>query len=159
MFNCRPVFPRPIYCPLIVRSQNNIVNPVITNQFGFFNNTNPGAIETESIIPVTLVVGRGTNITQSTTTAGAVTLLPGTYEVSYMANGELSAGGTLSVELELNGVDVPGSALTDSGTAGDEVTVGQTMIINVPATSTLELINNSAETVTFTNASITINRL
>ena len=159
MFCCRPVNPRPIYCPLVVQSQNNIVNPVITNQFGFFNNTTPGTIEDETIIPLTLVNGRGTNITQSTTTTGAVTLLPGTYEVSYTANGTTPTGESVSVALQLNGVEVSGSVVTESGTAGTNVTIGQTMILNVPTTSTLSLVNTSGETTEFLLASMTINRL
>ena len=159
MFCCRPVNPRPIYCPLLVQSQNNIVNPVVTNQFGYFNNPSPETIENNTIIPLSLVTGRGTNITQSTTTTGAITLLPGTYQVSYMANGVTPTGENVTITLELNGVEVAGSAVTASGAAGTSVVLGQTIIVNVPGTSTLELVNTSGETTEFFSASMTINRL
>lgn len=158
--NCFFNHPRPIFCPrLNVQCENQIVNPVILSDFGYFYNTAPGEIATEAIIPLTLVLSRGTSITASTTTPGAITLLPGTYEITYTVAGEITEGGTLSVELELNGVDVVGSVLTETGTAGNEVNLSNTLLLNVTSVSTLELVNNTAETADFTFASVAITRL
>lgn len=154
--------PCPILCPsnLACRGGNNIVNPVLpTNQYGFFNNTAPGSIATETIIPVTLNVGTGTAITASTTTSGAVTLLAGTYEISYFAEGTIPSGGTISIKLSLNGTDVAGSTLTDTATAGNVINLTQTIIITVTQTSTLQLVNATSETTTYSNASMSIKRL
>lgn len=158
MFCCIPNQPRPIFCPLIVRSENNIVNPTLTNEFGFFYNTALGEIGTGTLIPLTFVNGRGTTISQSTT-AGAITLLPGTYQISYTANAVTPAGENVTIDLELNGTEVSGSAVTASGTAGTSVVLGQTIVLTTQTTSTLELVNISGETTEFFSASVTINRL
>lgn len=160
MPNCFFNHPRPIFCPALrVDCENQIVNPVILGDYGYFYNTAPGEIETEEQIPLTLVVSRGTSITASTTTPGAINLLPGTYEITYTVGGIITEGGTLSVELELNGVDVVGSALTETGTTGNEVNLSNTLLLNVSSISTLQLINNTAETATFTFAGVAITRL
>lgn len=158
---CISNHPCPILCPtnLACRGGNNIINPILpTNQYGFFNNTSPGSIATNAIIPLTLNVGSGTAITASTTT-GAVTLLAGTYEVSYFAEGTIPSDGTILTKLTLNGTDVAGSTLTDTATAGNVVNLAQTMIITVPQTSTLQLVNATSETTTYSNASMSIKRL
>lgn len=154
--------PCPILCPsnLACIGGNNIINPILpTNQYGFFNNTAPGGIATNAIIPVTLSVGIGTAITASTTTSGAVTLLAGTYEISYFVEGTIPSGGTISAKLSLNGTDVPGSTLTNTATAGNVVNLGKTIIITVNQTSTLQLVNTTSETTTYSNASMSIKRL
>lgn len=160
-FNCC-VFnhPCPIWCPFVNLScTNDVINPILQNDFGFFNNLAVGAISTQSIIPVGLVVNRGPSITQSNTTAGAVNLLAGTYEISYLANGTVPAGGSMSIKLRLNGFDVSGSTLTTTQTAGNVASLTQTMILTVPQTSTLALVNNSANTTTYSYASMSIKRL
>lgn len=158
--NCFFNHPRPIFCPALrVNCENQIVNPVVLSDYGYFYNTAPGEIETETTIPLALVLSRGTSISASTTTAGAINLLPGTYEITYTVGGEIAAGGTLSAELELNGIDVVGSVLTETGTAGNEVNLSNTLLLNVTAVSTLELVNNTAETATFTFAGVSITRL
>ncbi len=153
--------PCPILCPsnLGCIGGNNIINPILpTNQYGFFNNTAPGSIATNAIIPVTLSVGAGSDITTSPTT-GAVRLLAGTYEISYFAEGTIPSGGTISAKLSLNGTDVPGSTLTNTATAGNVVNLGKTIIITVNQTSTLQLVNATSETTTYSNASMSIKRL
>lgn len=160
MLNCFCNHPRRICCPsLNVRCENQVVNPVLLSDYGFFYNTVVGEIADDAIIPLTFVLGRGTSITSSSTTAGAITLLPGTYEVSYFASGTIPEGGTLGIGLELNGTDVVGSTISETGTAGDTRTLTQTMLINVPSVSTLELVNKSGAEATFSYASVAITRL
>ncbi|MGN1201502.1 MAG: hypothetical protein ACI4R8_04540 [Candidatus Caccovivens sp.] len=152
--------PCPILCPFTLDcNSNQVVNPIIDTQFGFFNNTITNTVATQSTIPVSLVQSSGTSITQSQTVSGAVNLLAGTYEVSYFANGTVPANGNFSIKLELDGVTVSGSVLNANQTAGDVASLTQTMIITVPQTSTLELVNNSADSTVFTNASMAIRRL
>lgn len=161
-FNCCICnHPCPLFCPGFTEScsENIVVNPIITENFGFFNNTAVGAVEPQAIIPVAFVQGRGTSITGSTTTVGAVNLLPGTYEVTYFAEGTVPESGTISIQLELNGIDVVGSTISATLPADTVTTLTQTIVITVAQTSTLELVNNSTDSTTFTNASIFIRRL
>ncbi|MBR1890100.1 MAG: hypothetical protein IJ817_00250 [Clostridia bacterium] len=149
-----------IVCPNVVtQCSNDIINPVILNDYAFFNNTGATEIAPDTTIPVTLVINRGSNITQSITTTGAISLQPGVYEVTYSVTGTIPAGGTIETELELNGVTISGSTLTVSQTAGETISMSQTLIINVPAISTLQLINAGAEETTFSYVGVTLNRL
>lgn len=160
-FNCC-IFnhPCPIFCPFSLNcTGNQVVNPIIQPDFAFFNNTDVGDVASQAIIPVGLVQSRGTSISSNTTTTGAVTLLAGTYEVSYFAQGTTGEGENVSIKLELNGTEVSGSAITVTDSESEEITLTQTMIIDVPQTSTLELVNNTSETILFTIASMTIRRL
>lgn len=157
-FNCC-VFnhPCPIFCPFVnlaCNGGNDIINPIITSDFGFFNNTVGGAIASQAIIPVGFVQGSGTGVLPSTTTAGAVTLSAGTYEISYSAAGTVPASGTISIKLQINGVDVAGSIISGTQTVGNAVNLARMIVITVPQTSTLQLVNNSSGTTTYTNASM-----
>ena len=159
-FNCC-VFnhPCPIFCPLLTRCNGNtIVNPTITEAFGFFNNTDVGTIGSQFRIPLNLVQGNSDRITASTTN-GAVQLTPGTYEVTYLAGGSVPANGTLSIKLRLNGFDVTGSTLNGTQTAGNVVNLTQSIVLTVTQTSVLELVNNSAQTANFAYASMVVKSL
>ena len=158
-FNCC-VFnhPCPIWCPCVnLACRNDVVNPTFANDFAFFNNLNVGTIASQAQIPVSLVNSEGISILSNG--AGAVSLLAGAYEVSYLANGTIPAGGILGIKLKLDGVDVSGSAISISQTAGDVVNLTQTMIITLLEASTLQLVNNTAENVDFNYASLSIRRI
>lgn len=152
--------PTRIVCPTIITEcRNEVINPVITNDFGYFYNTAVGEIDSGEIIPVMMVLGRGPNITPSITTTGAVTLQPGTYQISYSAEGTVPASGSISVGLRINGVGQPGTAITETTTAGDVVSMSRTIMINIGTISTLELINTGVETTTYTFGNLAITRL
>lgn len=161
-FNCC-IFnhPCPIYCPFLnlsCRGGNRIVNPVLTNQFAFFNNLSVGAINSSTIIPLSFVQGEGNNISPSSTT-GAVNLLAGIYEVTYFAQGNVPESGNLSIKLRLNGLDVDGSGISNVTTSNNVSTLTQTILISVKQTSILELVNNSSDTTTYTQASMFLRRI
>ena len=59
-----------------------------------------------------------------------------------------------SRELQINGVDVAGSVISGTQTVGNAVNLARTIVITVPQTSTLQLVNNSSDTTTYTNASM-----
>ena len=161
-FNCC-IFnhPCPIFCPinLACRGGNEIVNPIITSDFGFFNNLSVGEIASQGIIPVGFVQGSGAGILPSTITSGAVTLSAGTYEISYSVSGTVPASGTISAKLQVNGVDVSGSTISTTQTAGNAVNLSRTIVITVPQTSTLQIVNNSSDATTYTNASLLIKNI
>ncbi len=158
-FNCC-VFnhPCPIFCSAInLACSNQVVNPNFGNDFAFFNNTVLSTVDAGDVIPVVLVTSEGTSIVSNG--AGGATLLAGAYEVSYLANGVVPTSGTFGIRLDLNGATVQGSPISITQTAGDVVNLTQTMIITTNGTSSLELLNNSAETVNFNYASLSIRRI
>ncbi len=158
-FNCC-VFnhPCPIWCPQVnLACRNEVVNPQFGNDFGFFNNLAVGAIAPQAIIPVSLVTSEGISILSNG--VGGVSLLAGSYEISYLANGVIPASGTKSIKLQLNGADVSGSAISITQTVGDVVTLTQSMIVSFLEPSTLHLVNNSADTVNLTLASNSVRRI
>lgn len=157
--NCRCNHPCPIFCGRLVSCTNDIINPVITNSFGFFNNTTTQTIAAFSTIPVNFVLGEGTSISPSTDVAGAVQLAAGTYEVSYFAEVVLPESGTAEIALELNGATVIGSPVTETGTSGEILTLTQTVMITMTQTSILELVNNTSNSVVVNLASLSIKRL
>ncbi len=157
---CSYNHPCPLYCPgLIGSSVTEVVNPVTTAEYGYFNNVAGGTIATDAIIPVSLVQGSGTSITASPTTAGAVRLSAGNYEVSYVVEGTVPASGTLSTNLRLNGTDVPGSTLSTTRTVGNVVNQTQRIVLTVPQASTLELVNNSTDETTYSYANLVIRKI
>lgn len=157
--NCRCNHPCPIFCGRVRCCTNDIVNPILTNNFGFFNNTATQTVGAFGTIAVNFVLGEGSSISQSNLVSGVISLAPGTYEVSYFANATLQANGTAGIALELNGVAISGSQVNATGTAGEVLPLSQTIMISVPQTSTLELTNNTANSQTISLASVSIKRL
>ena len=134
------------------------MNPVISTSFGFFNNTIAGAIASDAIIPLNLVQSGGSGITSNG--VGAVVLAAGVYQVTYFANGTIPASESMSINLRLNGVDVAGSVLSETGTSGDVSMLTQTIVVTVPQTGgTLQLINNSTDDVNFILVSLFVQRI
>lgn len=158
---CRRNFPAPINCCCFSNSLNVVTTPTIANetsQFGFFASAGD-VVATGDEITLALVRSSGTAVAPSTTTPGAVNLLAGRYLVNYVAGAQAPTGGTVSTALTLNDIQVANSTATETQTAGDVANLGQTVILDIPQTSTLALVNTSAEEVTFTSANLTITRL
>lgn len=158
---CRRNFPMPINCCCFSNSLNVVSSPTLattTSQYGFFAGAG-GAVAEGELIPLTLVSSSGTTISPSVATTGAVNLLAGRYLVNYAVGATAPTGGVVSTSLTLNGVLVSNSTATENQTAGDAANLGQTVILDIPQTSTLALANTSPEEVTFTSANLTITRL
>ena len=156
---CCPNTPNPIWVIGSCSNSNDVINPIIPQSFGFFQNTLGGSVPTGSIIPVTLSSSRGGMVTQSTTTSGAVNLMPGTYEITYFVNGTVPASGTLSVALRANGVQVAGSTTSVTQTASNQVAVSKTIVLSVPTNTTLELYNAGTDALTISNANILVKEI
>lgn len=155
---CRFNHPRPIWCPCARRvCRNEVVNPVLTESFGFFNNTAVGTIASNAIIPLTTVQTGGSGV--SSNNAGGIILAAGTYQVSYFANGTVPAGGSVSVSLRINGTELSGSEVTVTGDSGNVASLTQTIVITLAQSGTLELVNSSLENVTYSLASVLIRRI
>lgn len=159
-FNCCVCnHPCPIFCPFIdLTCQNEVVNPVVSSAFGFFNNLSVGAIASGAQIPVSLVIlgGDGGGIVPN---AGGVTVTPGTYEINYFAGGTVPAGGTLSIGLTLDGVSVAGSQVSSTQSAGSTVNLTRTIVVSAIDGGTISLVNTSGEAATFSFASMFLRRL
>lgn len=155
---CCPNTPRPIFVFGDCDNNNSVVNPVVLPSFGFFENNLGGTVPVNTIIPVTLTSSQGNNVSASST-AGAVTLAPGRYEITYFVNGTLPASTTMSVALRANGVQVAGSTSTASGTAGNQTTLTKTIVLTVPVTTTLELYNNGTDALTISNVNILVKEI
>ncbi len=155
---CRVNHPRPICCPCARRvCRNEVVNPVLTENFGFFNNTAVGTIASNAIIPLTTVQTSGSGVVSNN--AGGIILAAGTYQVSYFANGTVPVGENISIALRVNGAELSGSKVTVTGTAGNVASLTQTIVIPLAQSGTLELVNSSLENVTYSLASMLIRRI
>lgn len=153
---CRFNHPSPIWCPCARRvCRNEVVNPVLTESFGFFNNTAVGTIVANATLPLNIVEISGSGI--SSNGAGAINLASGTYQVSYFASGEIPASGTLSLRLQINGSTVNGSAISSSEDVGDVESLTQTIVLRT-AGGVLEIVNNSSAT-NFSLASVLVRRI
>lgn len=148
--------PCPIQCSSLSSCQNNVLNPVLTVPFAFFSNTSTQTVVQNGTIALNLIESRGSEITPSTEVTGAITLSAGTYQLSYLAGGIVPSGGTLSIKLRLDGVDVEDSILTVTQTADTFANLTQSIIITVLQSTTLELVNNSAQDTTYSIASISL---
>lgn len=157
--NCCCNHPCPIFCRRLRCCTNDVVNPVLTGNFGYFNLTEQFAAGAFGIIPVYFVLGEGTSVLPSAVTSGAVTLAQGTYEISYFANVTIPASGSANVALRLNGAVVNGSQVEVTGVAGEVQQISQTIMVSVAQSSTLELINNTAGSLSTTLASLSIKKL
>ncbi|MBQ3116343.1 MAG: hypothetical protein IJC07_04870 [Clostridia bacterium] len=79
----------------------------------------------------------------------------GTYMVSYYTGGSV-AGGDFVTSLYLNGSAVTGESIVQPDSAGAG---SKTILLTLPANSTLSLVNTSATEATLSNASITAQKL
>ena len=159
-FNCCILnHPCPIFCPFIdFTCSNEVVNPIVANSFGFFNNTVGGEVAAGGIIPVSLVLlgGEGGGILSN---MGSVTLTPGTYEVNYFAGGVVPAGNSISISLALNGTTISGSTVSSTQSAGNTVNLTRTIVVYVENGGTLSLVNSTLQPTNFNFASVFIRRL
>lgn len=157
--NCFCNHPCPIFCRRLRCCTNDVVNPILTGNFGFFNNTTTQTIGALERIPVSFVLGEGTSVLPSMTTPGAVTLAQGTYEISYFANVVLPESGTARIALELNGALISGSSVEESSPSGTLAALSQTIMLEVEQSSTLELVNGTSVPLVVNLASLSIKKL
>ena len=155
---CRFNHPCPIWCPCARRvCTNEVVNPIISESFGFFNNTSIGTVAPDATLPLSLITLSGSGIAPNS--SGGILLSSGTYQISYFANGTIPASGVVGVKLQLNGVDVSGSDIFENGTISNLVTMSQTILLSVNQTATLELVNASNDAAAYSLGSILIRRI
>jgi len=114
---------------------------------------NTTTVATNSIIPVELI-----NATDGTTMSVAANEInvteTGDYLIAFSVNGSVPTD-TLIASLYLNGAPITNETITLSS-AGYVVSGSKTVLIPVTAGETISIYNNSTETASISNASITI---
>lgn len=153
--SCCGNHPNPIFCPFSLDcTGNQVINPEFVEDFGYFNNTTPTIVSSQDVIGVNMAMIRGGTISPSNS---SVKLNAGVYEVTYLAGGVITSD-HISVKLTLNGVDVDGSVLYSTDDINEVNNLTQKIMLVVPVTSTLSLVNNTSESVNFLYASIVVRR-
>lgn len=79
----------------------------------------------------------------------------GTYLVSYGINGSVPTG-NLAVSLNLNGTPIDNGTITIANSANALSDGSRTVLVTATAPSTLSLVNNSLDTLTVDNATMTV---
>lgn len=155
---CCKNHPRPL-CSCEVRecSQNEVVNPVVQSSFGFFNNQSTERYLSNQTIPLQLRLAQGSGI--DPTSAGAVFLSTGTYQISYFAQGVIPSSGEIGIGLFLNGQELAGSRIAQSGQEGQTTGLSQTVVVTVLENSILEIVNKSDQSTIYNLASLSIGRI
>ena len=116
-----------------------------------YANSEASTVETNSIIPIGL--NTSTPNTTLTVTDNAVNVSEeGTYLVSYFANGSVSED-DFTIALYVNGAEVGGENIIQQSGAGAS---SKTVLLNLPANSTVSLYNISDQTATLSNASLLV---
>lgn len=153
--SCCGNHPNPIFCPFSLDcTGNQVINPEFVEDFGYFNNTTPTFVSSQGVIGVNMAMIRGGTISPSNS---SIMLNAGVYEVTYLAGGVITSD-HISVKLTLNGVDVDGSVLYSTDDTNEVNNLTQKIMLVVPVTSTLSLVNNTSESVNFLYASIVVRR-
>ncbi len=153
--SCCGNHPNPIFCPFSLDcTGNQVINPEFVEDFGYFNNTTPTIVSSQEVIGVNMAMIRGGTISPSNS---SVKLNAGVYEVTYLAGGVITSD-HISVKLTLNGVDVDGSVLYSTDDTNEVNNLTQKIMLVVPVTSTLSLVNNTSESLNFLYASIVVRR-
>lgn len=116
-----------------------------------YANANTAVVDSGAIIPLTLNLATP-NSTMSVSNGVVNVSEAGTYLVSYFSGGSVPTG-ELITALYLNGAPITNENIVQSNSAG---AASKTILLSVPANSTLSLYNTSATQATLSDASITV---
>ncbi len=115
-------------------------------------------VPADTIIPISQL---GVSPTSTlSVSANSVNVTPGTYLVSYFANGVSGAGQTdYEIGLYLDGAQIPGEEILLANTASTLGSASKTVLVNVATDGDLSLHNNSASESTFNSATLSVTKL
>ncbi len=89
-----------------------------------------------------------------------VTLQSGVYRISFDANATRPVAGSVSLSLAQDGTTIPKStSVTSVNIAGGTENLGSNIILNVPATSNVSLINSGNADTTYSGVNMVIQKL
>ena len=115
-------------------------------------------VASNSVIPLTL--STTTPTTTMTLSNNAISLLAGTYLVTYGATGTRTTDGNLSAQLYANGSALANEIVSDNATSANSANLSKTILYTAAADgTTLSLYNTSGESVNLTGANITAVRI
>ncbi len=152
-----PYYPRPIFNCGNVGScggSNTIINPVRSEEWGFFVGDN-SSIEENEVIPLSLSSSAGTAVSQ--TSANSINLTTGSYQINFNVTAS-SDTEPMQFAVYLNEVKLPFSALTGVGN-GSVQSLSNSFIITVPSNSILKAVNLTAGNVNIVISSLAVTKL
>ena len=153
-------YPRQIFtrrCKTGSCSGGRIVNPDVPVQFAVFTLNTATSVESGEVVPVTRTSFGGTAISDGGN--GKIDLTAGVYRISYNATAVMANGGEVRTILEFDGVAVSTTESVLSGSAGEETSLSNQIILNLEEAGTLTLVNSASESVNILTANVSIDKL
>lgn len=155
--NCFLNQPNQIFCRRDFScTGNEVVNPVLTNNFAYFNNLQGGTIVANGAISQNYVRGSGLILSDGNS---GVLLPAGDYQITFNVSGTALAGQEIAVALSLNDLEISGSRVTGLLISGGIANLNQTLIVTIQQTSNLKIVNYSSESVQAVSSSLSIVKL
>ena len=91
--------------------------------------------------------------------ANGLLLAPGRYLVSFVSDASVPAAGTIGAALALNGAPLPYGTAALGATGADADRIAISAIVTLSASGTLSVINNTANSASYENSTLTAVRL
>lgn len=91
--------------------------------------------------------------------ANGLLLAPGRYLVSFVSDASVPAAGTIGAALALNGAPLPYAQAALSATGADADRIAISAIVTLSASGSLSVINNTANSASYENSTLTAVRL
>ncbi len=141
------MYPRPIFTcyrnliSLLNQSGNQIINPVIDSSQIIATTSNSQTVLTGGNVSPIVVFNQGSAISYDN--AGTFSLVNGRYLLSFNINGAYAADGQFNFAVYQDGVLVPSSSTTSSGTVGSPVSINNKIYLNITNPNSLITIQNT----------------
>lgn len=132
-----------------------------TNQNAMLYNAAAQTVPTATAIPLATNVINSTGAIAASGTTG-VTLTPGQYLVSFDSDAtvtEATAGESVGAALALNGTAAPYAVSSVAAEANSPHRISLDAIVNLADTETLTVLNNTGNSVNYTNSTLTVTKL
>lgn len=157
-------FPRPIFncCSrfISILNQSNIevINPTIDTSFAISTVTTPQTVGANAnLIPV-VALNQGSSI--SFDNFGTYSLSTGRYLISFNINGVYANNGSYSFAVFENESQIAGSAVTSTGTAGNAVSISNSIFLDVTlANALINFKNINTDSQVVNSATISIQKI
>lgn len=156
-------FPRPIFTcyrnliSLLNQSETTIINPTIETA-NFIGGIVPQTVIASGNVVPSTSFNQGSAINYDN--AGTFTLINGRYLISYNLSGIISANGTSSYSIYLNGNSIPSSFASSSGTVGDASTLSNSVFVEITSpTGAITIKNENTQPQTLNSGSVTIQKI
>lgn len=156
-------FPRPIFncysnlLALLNQSGTTIINPVVEASSLVSELISQSVLQNANALSNT-VFSKGSAIFYNS--LGAYTLISGRYSISYNLNGTISSNGTSGYGIYLDGVLLPSSISSASGTVGSNNSLTGSAFVQITnPTGEITLRNTNTQTQVINGGNITITKI